>query len=696
MKRLETIALRRSGPSCRKVIGEEILIVRPAPRLASDLGMVVALLVTIASAPSPAAPTTDFWVGSNTPPSIWDSPDTTTNWLSSTAPTPTTYHDGDNAQFQNQYSYSSPPATAVPNSFTVTVQGAVSPGSVLVSTTPTSEYTFTGSGTIGGTGGLTLGSGALNITNANTYSGGTTVNGGTLLVNNTSGSATGTGSVTVNATGTLGGGGTISAATTIANGAFLAPSANPSPPPPTISGVATNLTFGNALTLSSGAGLNYNLNMPSVLGTGGGNDLTTVNGNLSLNPNLTVGINSGASFGAGTYELLHYNTLTNNSSNFMGWNSKFLNSPANLSSGQFYNLSFTNDTTHNNIDLSVATSSTPPTLPPGMSTSFVVSPTATAEGKFNNTINISGNTGPGGPSPSLSIATSIATTAAGGLAKPFSIGWGVAPAQVPPGTPVFVPPGVFATGPLGIVTGAPGPGLLTCPPLICLAGVVPFIPPEVWLPWPDLSPFWFVTDANPSPTYYGVSFSSGALPIDPAGIYLADLVNGKYLEPDTLDSLANGPDACLDFKGSFLSCVQLVDPSIMSLSALTNAQWDLFLGSYGVDLVNDIAWVVDNIPDAVYDVIAPAPVREPGTLAVLGAGFAGLAFFRRRKSSTQSVVTQRARTRHGPRPRSGARPHSYGPIRLVRACSSLTCARQPFEVPPASALSVCLAAAASA
>ena len=43
----------------------------------------------------------------------------------------------------------------------------------------------------------------------NNYSGGTTINGGTLLVNNTSGSGTGTGTVTVAADGTLGGTGSV-------------------------------------------------------------------------------------------------------------------------------------------------------------------------------------------------------------------------------------------------------------------------------------------------------------------------------------------------------------------------------------------------------------------------------------------------------------------------------------------------------
>lgn len=56
---------------------------------------------------------------------------------------------------------------------------------------------------LSGTGGTTV------LTADNSYTGGTIVDGGTLLVNNTSGSGTGTGGVTLSAPGTLGGTGTI-------------------------------------------------------------------------------------------------------------------------------------------------------------------------------------------------------------------------------------------------------------------------------------------------------------------------------------------------------------------------------------------------------------------------------------------------------------------------------------------------------
>ncbi len=59
------------------------------------------------------------------------------------------------------------------------------------------------------------GAGTLIFTNANTYTGGTTVSAGTLRVNNSTGSGTGTGAVSVNGSGVLGGSGLIT--TTVAN-----------------------------------------------------------------------------------------------------------------------------------------------------------------------------------------------------------------------------------------------------------------------------------------------------------------------------------------------------------------------------------------------------------------------------------------------------------------------------------------------
>jgi len=54
-----------------------------------------------------------------------------------------------------------------------------------------------------------IGSGTFTLTGTNSYSGGTTVSNGTLLVNNTGSSATGTGAVTVVNGATLSGSGIV-------------------------------------------------------------------------------------------------------------------------------------------------------------------------------------------------------------------------------------------------------------------------------------------------------------------------------------------------------------------------------------------------------------------------------------------------------------------------------------------------------
>jgi autotransporter-associated beta strand protein len=65
--------------------------------------------------------------------------------------------------------------------------------------------------------------GVVELSGANTYTGGTVVEAGTLLVNNTSGSGTGTGGVTVYDGGTLGGNGTIAGVVTLNEGGTLSP-----------------------------------------------------------------------------------------------------------------------------------------------------------------------------------------------------------------------------------------------------------------------------------------------------------------------------------------------------------------------------------------------------------------------------------------------------------------------------------------
>jgi autotransporter-associated beta strand protein len=89
------------------------------------------------------------------------------------------------------------------------------------------------------------GTGVWSLTNANVYQGSTTVNGGTLLVNNTTGSGTGTGAVAVNTGATLGGSGIISGSVTVNAGGTLAAGNSPG-----VLTLGANLTLGVGSTLA--------------------------------------------------------------------------------------------------------------------------------------------------------------------------------------------------------------------------------------------------------------------------------------------------------------------------------------------------------------------------------------------------------------------------------------------------------------
>jgi len=116
---------------------------------------------------------------------------TSTNWTGGTG----IFGNGDSVQFTDAGSAALP----------ITLVGALSPGLVTVNVT-NNNYVFSGSGYLGGTNSLVMsGLGTLTVSNssANTYSGGTFVNGGTLVVATTNGCQLGQGSITIATGGTL-------------------------------------------------------------------------------------------------------------------------------------------------------------------------------------------------------------------------------------------------------------------------------------------------------------------------------------------------------------------------------------------------------------------------------------------------------------------------------------------------------------
>ncbi len=128
-----------------------------------------------------------------------------------------------------------------------------------------SYWDYTNFGTLNKTG-----PGTMELTAANQYQGGTSISGGTLLVNNTSGSGTGSGGVTVQSGGTLAGNGSISGDITVQPGGTLAPGY----------GVGT-LTVGN-LTLGGNTIMEINKSFsPS-------NDLVVASGTLTYGGTLAV------------------------------------------------------------------------------------------------------------------------------------------------------------------------------------------------------------------------------------------------------------------------------------------------------------------------------------------------------------------------------------------------------------------------
>lgn len=154
---------------------------------------------------------------------------------------------------------------------------------------------FTYSGIISGTGSLTqAGTGALTLSSNQTYTGPTTLTGGTLRVNGALAST----AVSIQGGATLGGTGTLASVASVHIGGHIAPGSS--------SGNSTGtLTFAGGITFDSGAALDLQLGTAS--------DLVRVSGGALTGPAtgaLTLNIFDSGGFGTGTYPLFNYSGAT--------------------------------------------------------------------------------------------------------------------------------------------------------------------------------------------------------------------------------------------------------------------------------------------------------------------------------------------------------------------------------------------------
>lgn len=158
------------------------------------------------------------------------------------------------------------------------------------------------SGIIDGSGNLVkTGTGTLNLTAANTWTGATTAQQGVLLINGNQVAATG--KTTVNNGATLGGAGVLGGSVVVDDGGHLAAGQD-------LASVGV-LTMG-ALTLNQNSQVDFQFGQPYTVG-GALNDLININGDLNLNGQLNITQTPGGSFDVGVYRVFNYTgALTDN------------------------------------------------------------------------------------------------------------------------------------------------------------------------------------------------------------------------------------------------------------------------------------------------------------------------------------------------------------------------------------------------
>ncbi len=185
-------------------------------------------------------------------------------------------------------------ATLALNNFNQTIASLAGAGMVTLGsatlTTGGDNAATTFSGSITGAGGLVkTGGGTFTLSGtSNNYTGPTKVIGGVLNVTGSLGNT----AVTVQSGTTLEGTGSIAGPVTILSGGTLMPGDAPG-----------TITVG-PLTLNAGSILSYQLGTADVVG-GATNDLTIVNGSLTINGG-TLNVTNAGSFGPGLYQIVDY------------------------------------------------------------------------------------------------------------------------------------------------------------------------------------------------------------------------------------------------------------------------------------------------------------------------------------------------------------------------------------------------------